>query len=43
MLARRLDLGGLSRAATMATAEALDDLLAEVWDKRPDDEETEAT
>jgi hypothetical protein len=37
-LARRVDLGGISKAETLGTLDALDDMLSEVWDKRPEEE-----
>jgi hypothetical protein len=37
-LARRIDMGGLSKAETLATLDAMDELLADVWDKRPEDD-----
>lgn len=38
-LARTLDMGGLSTAETLASLDALDGLLSEVWDRRPKEEE----
>jgi hypothetical protein len=37
-VARTIDLGGMSKADTLAALDALDDLLAGVWDRRPDED-----
>jgi hypothetical protein len=38
-VARKIDLGSLSKADTLGSLTLLDELLSDVWDKRPDAED----
>lgn len=39
-VARAIDMGGMTTADTLAALDALDGLLSEVWDRRPEDDDS---